>query len=101
MHAIPATACGCTTRQRSWNPTLGCHDEDEPASAPWPRTRTLYAEPVLCNLHASAPDLLATLQEALGWCQQDAANEDGHPTQEMLEARVKEIRATIAKATGA
>ena len=32
------------------------------------------------------------LQEALNWSKVDAENEDGHPTQEMLDARVERLR---------
>lgn len=37
-------------------------------------------------------DLLDVLQEALNWSKVDAENEDGHPTQEMLDARVERLR---------
>jgi hypothetical protein len=95
MHAIPATACGCTTRQRSWNPTLGCHEEDEPASAPWPRTRTLYAEPVLCNLHAAAPHMLEALEDVLPHlCEMLAIDLKA-------DIYIGSVKAAIAKATGA
>lgn len=32
--------------------------------------------------------LCKVLREALAWCKQDATNEDGWPTQDMLDARV-------------
>lgn len=49
---------------------------------------------------AAAPETLAAIQEALGWCEQDAQNEDGWPTQEMLDNRVEVLRDALAKATG-
>lgn len=47
---------------------------------------------------AAAPDLLEALQEALNWCEIDAVNEDGYPTQNMFDARAERLRAAIAKA---
>jgi hypothetical protein len=52
------------------------------------------------QLIAAAPELLEALQEALAWCEIDATDEDGFPSQEMLENRVEILREAIAKATG-
>lgn len=46
------------------------------------------------------PDLLAMLDGALHWCKQDADNEDGYATQEMLDNRVDELHDAIALAQG-
>lgn len=35
------------------------------------------------------------LVEALQWCEQDAQNEEGTPTQEMLDARVEVLGAAL------
>lgn len=50
-----------------------------------------------CPLHVATPELLEGLKEALAWCLQDATNEDGHPTQDMLDARVARLRRLVAK----
>jgi hypothetical protein len=52
------------------------------------------------RLIAAAPDLLAALEEALYWCEQDRDNEDGYPTPDMFAARVDVIAAAIRKARG-
>lgn len=39
--------------------------------------------------------LEAVLREALHWCKQDADNEDGYPTQEMLENRVAVLKEAL------
>ena len=49
------------------------------------------------NAHAG---LVEAMQEAAEWCEQDRDNEDGHPTQEMLEARADRLRSAL-KAAGA
>jgi len=53
------------------------------------------------RLIASAPELLAALQDALAWNQSDIDGfEDISPNEEMLAARAELLRAAIAKATG-
>ena len=39
--------------------------------------------------------LCKVLREALAWCKQDATNEDGWPTQDMLDARVHVLTEAI------
>lgn len=39
--------------------------------------------------------LCKVLREALAWCKQDATNEDGWPTQDMLDARVHVLAEAI------
>lgn len=48
-----------------------------------------------------SPDelLLNTLREVLEWCIVDAANEDGYPTQEMLDNRVEVLRNALEEDT--
>jgi len=36
------------------------------------------------------------LESALKWCQEDVANEDAYPTQDMMEARVHELEEILA-----
>ena len=75
---------------------------------PW----TEDADPAVCkvNVHvsggeanahliAAAPDLLECLHEVAFWCKQDAENEDGYPTQEMMDARVEVLQIAINRAT--
>ncbi len=42
-------------------------------------------------------ETVAALKSALEWCEQDAANQEGFPTQEMLDARVIELKTALAK----
>ena len=51
-------------------------------------------------LIAAAPDLLEIIELALAWCEQDAENEDGYPTQEMMDNRVAVLRAAIEAVQG-
>ena len=39
--------------------------------------------------------LCKVLRQALAWCKQDATNEDGWPTQDMLDARVHVLTEAI------
>ena len=63
----------------------------DPGQDPLPRAHAI----------AALPEVLEALKEALAWCKVDAANEDGFPSQEMLEARVDVLRAALAKVGGA
>ncbi len=40
--------------------------------------------------------LKETLREALAWCSSDAENEDGWPTQEMLDNRVEVLTEALS-----
>ena len=44
-------------------------------------------------------DHLNILREVLEWCTEDAANEDGYPTQEMLDNRVEVLRDALEEDT--
>ena len=41
------------------------------------------------NMTKRVTELTSTVEEALEWCLIDATNEDGYPTQEMLDNRVE------------
>ena len=56
--------------------------------------------PANARLIAAAPDLLEIIELALAWCEQDAENEDGYPTQEMMDNRVAVLRAAIEAVQG-
>lgn len=41
--------------------------------------------------------MLDMMRFALAWCQSDVKDEDGHPTQDMLEERVRLLKLVIAQ----
>lgn len=45
-------------------------------------------------------DLMGVLREILHWCDIDAANEDGHPSQEMLDNRTEVLHDLMTSLNG-
>lgn len=51
--------------------------------------------PAIAEVTKRHKKLCKVLREALAWCKQDATNEDGWPTQDMLDARVHVLTEAI------
>ena len=84
MVTTPGHADTLAWRHGSWRAHPEEHGRDRgPRPAPHDVSR---------ERQGRVEDLLDALQEALNWSKVDAENEDGHPTQEMLDARVERLR---------